>query len=928
MMCAVNVYADAEIILDGAADIAVTDSGGYFAGTDVEAVLQELGATEHAAITLDANADTLLSLSTQELGLDTQAANHILSGPTTGGDAVPTFRALVDNDIPDDITITETNSLETTITGILDGEIFVGNGANSGTFRVLADGDIPNNITIDLATTVTTNANLTGEVTSVGNATTIADNITVTGWTMGSSVATTPGANDNDTSLATTAFCETTQNYLKTSDLAGAETDPNVDTSAEIIAIINAGASGYLEHEVGGLEADVNAYDGLIGITGGATYNQTGTTTQIIIFDGAGAPASAALSGDITMTNAGVTAIGADKVFDSMLNLGTGATQISASDMPDEDIGDITIVSGVYTVDPGSIHDLTINAKEENTSAIVKGQAVYVSGAAGVGQTLVGLVNNTDSTKIRMLGLASSAFAQNGVGTVRIRGELSGVDTLGANAVNPNDETWTAGDILYCTNGGSGGLTNVKPTSGRIIRAGYSLVGSHNNDTILVEPHANPVCLSAASGEDICVRMGDNDGAKKVCFKDYANNDVACVDSNGIYTCTGLTIGSAAILEAELEILDGATLSTTQINYLNAATGTTGTTSTNLVFSTSPTLVTPEIGAATGTSLELSGASILANATASGVLTLGGSGGTNNENETSDYESVANSILKSTTTGVTGVDHNYDFFVGARFGEGNRVLPAAGTDHRHRIYSDDTTNNTDYLELYHDQTDGCIATGAGDLCLSPASGITTSRGSGAQGLEINSTTHNNTSLTFLRTGNAYQDWQLKNSGGVFYCEFSNDDGSSWLPFLYMDTEKLGIKTTSPDRLLHAEETSALTNTVQQVVRITHITAGTPANNIGVGMEFEQETAADNNEVIAAIEAICTDVTPTSEEGALSFKVMVAGAAVSESARIDSSVTSGDTRFMLYDVDNATMERVTVGAADSGGAGYKVLRIPN
>ncbi len=36
----------------------------------------------------------------------------------------------------------------------------------------------------------------------------------------------------------------------------------------------------------------------------------------------------------------------------------------------------------------------------------------------------------------------------------------------------------------------------------------------------------------------------------------------------------------------------------------------------------------------------------------------------------------------------------------------------------------------------------------------------------------------------------------------------------------------------------------------------------------------------------------------------------------------------ETYLMLYDVDNATLERVTVGAADSGGVGFKVLRIPN
>lgn len=48
----------------------------------------------------------------------------------------------------------------------------------------------------------------------------------------------------------------------------------------------------------------------------------------------------------------------------------------------------------------------------------------------------------------------------------------------------------------------------------------------------------------------------------------------------------------------------------------------------------------------------------------------------------------------------------------------------------------------------------------------------------------------------------------------------------------------------------------------------------------------------------------------------------------EVARFDSDSTAGNTRFMLYDVDNGTLERVSVGAADSGGTGFKLLRIPN
>lgn len=75
------------------------------------------------------------------------------------------------------------------------------------------------------------------------------------------------------------------------------------------------------------------------------------------------------------------------------------------------------------------------------------------------------------------------------------------------------------------------------------------------------------------------------------------------IGSDGVVTATGFTIGSAAITETELEILDGATLSTTQINYLASATGTTGTTNTNVVFSASPTLT----GTAVVTNIDGSG---------------------------------------------------------------------------------------------------------------------------------------------------------------------------------------------------------------------------------------------------------------------------------------------------------------------------------
>jgi hypothetical protein len=46
------------------------------------------------------------------------------------------------------------------------------------------------------------------------------------------------------------------------------------------------------------------------------------------------------------------------------------------------------------------------------------------------------------------------------------------------------------------------------------------------------------------------------------------------------------------------------------------------------------------------------------------------------------------------------------------------------------------------------------------------------------------------------------------------------------------------------------------------------------------------------------------------------------------AKVDGSTTANDTRFLLWDVTAASFRRVTIGANDSGGTGFRVLRIPN
>lgn len=56
--------------------------------------------------------------------------------------------------------------------------------------------------------------------------------------------------------------------------------------------------------------------------------------------------------------------------------------------------------------------------------------------------------------------------------------------------------------------------------------------------------------------------------------------------------------------------------------------------------------------------------------------------------------------------------------------------------------------------------------------------------------------------------------------------------------------------------------------------------------------------------------------------------LIADVVYGDYAQFSHSATAGHTKFLVYDVDNGQLERVSVGAADSGGAGFKVLRIPN
>lgn len=96
-----------------------------------------------------------------------------------------------------------------------------------------------------------------------------------------------------------------------------------------------------------------------------------------------------------------------------------------------------------------------------------------------------------------------------------------------------------------------------------------------------------------------------------------------------------------------------------------------------------------------------------------------------------------------------------------------------------------------------------------------------------------------------------------------------------------------------------------------------LTNGTGNNNVGSALTIQAGLSTGNA------------ASPT-----LSLNVgVVGGAGVTlqtsrTGVRVSHSATAADTYLMVFDVDTGTLSRVSVGAAGSGGVGFKVLRIPN
>lgn len=134
------------------------------------------------------------------------------------------------------------------------------------------------------------------------------------------------------------------------------------------------------------------------------------------------------------------------------------------------------------------------------------------------------------------------------------------------------------------------------------------------------------------------------------------------------------------------------------------------------------------------------------------------------------------------------------------------------------------------------------------------------------------------------------------------------DGSAWVPI--------------GSNLAPFVEDSA-TNTVTDVLSLTHTTTGTPAVGFGTGLAFIAETSAGNNETGMVLEAVTTNVGAGTEAFDFVVKLMAGGAAAAEAFRVSSagavSLTSLEATNLdgILGANTPAAATVTSFAADSG-----------
>lgn len=106
-----------------------------------------------------------------------------------------------------------------------------------------------------------------------------------------------------------------------------------------------------------------------------------------------------------------------------------------------------------------------------------------------------------------------------------------------------------------------------------------------------------------------------------------------------------------------------------------------------------------------------------------------------------------------------------------------------------------------------------------------------------------------------------------------------------------------------------------------------------------GASFTGDVAVAEDQILAFGDIDASDFSVTLNSGSTNLEVAHNGTidlsitptgvvSLAAAAQFDANATATNTRMLLWDVDKGALSRVSVGANNSGGSGFKLLRVPN
>ena len=426
-----------------------------------------------------------------------------------------------------------------------------------------------------------------GTITSSGFTGNVVGN--VTGNTSGTALTVTQAAQTAITSLGTLTALTVDDVVIdgKVMTMTGSTDDTFTTTvgtngATSLVTVDTAGAAGHLTITADGT-VDINSA-GVLTLDSGAAINIEPASGSAILLDGTISIDAGVVTGATSITS---TAFVGDITGDvtGTADVATVATTVTITDNESTNESNAIIFTAGGDVDGGNLgleSDGTLTYNPSTGKITATGFVGALTGAVtgnvtGNTSGTAATVTTAAQTNITSLGTLTALT----VDDVVIDGKV--MTMTGSSSDTAVFTAGTNGTLSIVTTDAAAAAANIQITAdGTAELAGTTVTLDSEGDIVLdangadifFKDDGTTFGSATNSSGNLIVKSGTTTALTFAGANVTAAGtvDSGAITSTGVVTGTGFTIGSAAILEAELEILDGATVTTTELNLLDGGT--------------------------------------------------------------------------------------------------------------------------------------------------------------------------------------------------------------------------------------------------------------------------------------------------------------------------------------------------------------------